>query len=144
MRRNKDTALLEEAYQKVFEDFNSERRLNAFSQNLQGRGFKVAYKDSTNNGEVHVLFNPQTSELIFVEVDASKNLIDGYVLTTDAAPKIVNHLRKSTLGFANLRELLDSLSSIDEIFASEMFPLKSYEEVFAQIGKRDRMYVDRS
>ena len=136
--------MLEQAYQKVLEDFNSERRLNAFKQNLQGRGFKPAYNEGSANGQIEVFVNPQTNELIFVEVDASKNFVDGYVLTTDSSAKVSKHLANHTEGFANLKELLNSLDSLPEIMASEMHPLKSYEEVFAQIGKRDRMYVSQA
>ena len=170
MRKSNDTLLLEQAYQKVLEDFNSERRLNAFAQNLQGRGFKQVYREGSANGEI-LVFNKAksddhrmsagnraqdvvnkavgtrsmvSSELIFIEVDASKNFVDGYVLTTDtvAASKIVKHLANSEQVFSKLREMLDSLQAVDgDISASEMHPLKSYEDAFAQIGRRDRQYA---
>lgn len=141
MRKQKDTLLLEQAYEKVLEDFNSERRLNAFSQNLQGRGFKQAYRDSTNNGEVHVFFNPKFGELIFVETDASKNFVDGYVLTTDSAANVVKMISQHTMGFGSLKELLDHVAQNSNITASEMHHLKNYEEAFQQIQSRDNYKV---
>lgn len=138
--KDKDQQLLEEAYTKVQEDFNSERRVRAFSQNLQSRGFQSVYSDSSSAGKIHVFANPKTGELIFVEVDASSNFAAGYVLTTDQAGRIVKHLQGSQEGFASLKEMLDSLQQVDgEILASEMRSLKSFEEIFQQIGKRDRM-----
>ncbi len=146
--KKKDQILLEEAYSKILnEDFNSDRRLNAFSQNLQGRGFNEVYKNEiAAGGMIHVFANLKTGELLFIEVDASKNFKDGYVLTTDSASKAVSYLRDhSVADFDSLQAMLTFYDNeVPGIYASEMFPLKSYEDAFAQIGKRDRMYADRS
>lgn len=140
--KNKDQQLLEEAYLKVNEDFNSERRVKAFSQNLQSRGFQAVYNSDSDAGKIHVFVNPKTGEMIFVELDASSNFAGGYVLTTDQAGNVVKHLQRSLDGSANLKDMLTSLESVEgEIMASEMFNIKSFEDIFKQIGKRDRMYA---
>jgi hypothetical protein len=169
--KKRDQFLLEEAYSKVLgEDFNSERRLNAFSQNLKGRGFNLIYKHPTGNGEINAFYKAKTdnhrmsigdkvhntitqgmggvsmvsSEFIFIEVDASKNFVDGYVLTVDAGAgsKIVKFLDNDERGPSNLKELLDNIYSIDtQIHSDAAHPLKSYEDVFAQIGRRDQRYA---
>lgn len=141
--KNKDQQLLEEAYLKVNEDFNSERRVRAFAQNLQSRGFQEAYKSDSDAGKIQVFHNPKTGELIFLEVDASSNFADGYILTTDQAGKIVKHLERSLEGSANLKDMLTSIESIEgEIIASEMRNPKSFEDIIGQIGRRDRTHAE--
>lgn len=142
--KNKDQRLLEEAYLKVNEDFNSERRVRAFAQNLQSRGFQEAYKSDSDAGRIHVFHNPKTGELIFLEVDASSNFADGYILTTDQAGKIIKHLERSLEGSANLKDMLTSIESSvkGEIMASEMWNPKSFEDIIGQIGRRDRIHAE--
>lgn len=143
--RKKEDLLLEEAYSKVVENFNSERQFRASMQNLQSRGFKVAYQDATNDGNLTVLANFETGELIFIEVDASHAFKAGYVLTTDQVSKIVKAIRNNPGGFDNLDAMLTDISSFDsQIVASAMHSLKSFQDVFAQINKRDSMNVDVS